>query len=189
VRALPRLAIIAAILVAAAGVARGDRAASRGVFTEAGLGATGFLGDAQGYSQIGPTLSLRAGYDLASWLSVGVQLAGSSHEATVPPPPEGEWFQLYRGAGDARLGFRAGGLAFFAEGGVGVAHISSNILEKVMVTDPGERSSIAFDAGGGLEYQIDNRHYAFGLAGDWLLIPGFAALTGIEGRVYLRYTY
>jgi len=178
-----------AALLAAPALARADRHASSGIFTEAGLGATGFLGAANRDAAIGPLLSLRMGYDLFPWASVGVQLGASSHEATVPPPPEGEWFQLYRGAADGRLGFRADELAFFAEGSLGLAYISSNILEKVMVTDPGERFSVFFQAGGGLEYQIENRHYAFGLAADWLLIPEFSALAGVEGRAYLRYTY
>ena len=44
-------------------------------------------------------------------------------------------------------------------------------------------------AGGGLEYQVLNRHYAFGVAGDWLLVPDFDALSAIQARVFLRYTY
>ena len=42
----------------------------------------------------GPGLDVRLGRDLFSWLSLGISLAASSHEATVPAPPEGEWFQL-----------------------------------------------------------------------------------------------
>ena len=45
-------------------------------------------------------MDLRIGRDLFSWLSLGVYVAASSHEATVPPPPDGEWFQLYRGGAD-----------------------------------------------------------------------------------------
>ena len=79
-------------------------------------------------------------------VDVNANLAASSHEATVPPPPEGEWFQLYRGGGDACLRVRFDRLALFVEGGAGVAMISSNVLGKVMITDPGERFSIAFQA-------------------------------------------
>jgi hypothetical protein len=182
-----RLALIAASLLAASTAEA--RPASRGVFTEAGIGATGFLGDAQTYSEVGPTDGVRAGEHLLSLLAIGDHLVASSHEATVPPPPEGEWYQLYRAHADGRLGFRADELGFFVEGGLGAAYISSNVLGKVGVTDPGERFSVAFDAGGGIEYQIENRHYAFGVAADWWLIPEFAALTGIEGRLYMRYTY
>lgn len=165
------------------------RPASSGWFAEGGLGAVAFLPAAASSAEPGPALSLRAGYDLFPWLSVGIELAASSHEATVPPPPEGEWFQLYRGGGDARIGGRFGRMALFVEGGAGLAMISSNVLGKVMITEPGESFSIAFHAGAGLEYQLENRHYAFGLAGNAFLLPQFDALRAIDSRLYLRYTY
>ncbi len=166
-----------------------DRPASRGVYTEAGVGATGHLGAARSWSAIGPTMGLRLGYDLFSWLSFGVATVVASHEATPPPPPEGEWYQLYQARTDARLGFRIDSVALFVEGGAGAAYISSNVLGKVMVLDPGERFTVAFAGGGGLEYQLQNRHYAFGLAATYWMLPQFDALQGVEGRVYLRYTY
>jgi len=67
--------------------------------------------------------------------------------------------------------------------------MSSNVLGKVMITEPGETFSIAFQAGGGLEYQLENRHYAFGLGADAFLLPQFDALRAIDARIYLRYTY
>ncbi len=183
-RVLPSLAVLLASTTAHA-----DRPASTGFYAEAGVGASGHLGTARNYSAIGPTVGLRLGYDLFSWLSLGVALSTASHEATVPPPPDGEWYQLYQGRGDARLGFRVDSLAVFAEGGAGAAYISSNVLGKVMILDPGERFTISFAGGGGLEYQLQNRHYAFGLAGTYWMLPQFDALQGVEGRVYLRYTY
>jgi hypothetical protein len=166
-----------------------ERIAAKGFFSEAGIGAASYLGGARPYSAIGPSFAVRIGYDLFSWFSFGVHLAASSHEATVPPPPDKEWYQLYRGFADGRLGGRLGRIAFFVEGGAGAAYISSNVLQKVGVLDPGERFSFAFTAGGGLEYQLENRHYAFGLAGDWWLLPNFDAAQGVEARLYIRYTY
>ena len=165
------------------------RPASTGFYSEAGLGATGFLGAARNASEIGPALDLRIGYDLWSWLSLGVHLEASSHEATVPPPPEGEYYQLYRGFADGRLGFRVGAIAVFAEGGAGAAYVSSNILQRAQILDPAERFTLAFTAGGGAEYQLQNRHYAFGIGGAWWLMPEFDAMQGIDARLYLRYTY
>jgi hypothetical protein len=187
-RCLPT-ALAALALAAPAGAEARPRPASRGIFTEGGLGASAFIGPHQTDAEVGPSISLRGGYDLFSWFSIGLHVGASSHEATVPPPPEGEWFQIYRAYGDGRLGFRVDELAFFAEGGLGVAYISSNVLGKVGVTEPGENFTFAFNAGGGLEYQIKNRHYAFGLAGDWWLMPELDALTGVDMRLYLRYTY
>lgn len=176
------------VLAAVASPAQG-RPASQGTFVEAGLGATAYVGDTSSYSSIGPTVALRVGRDLFSWLSLAAYLGASTHEATVPPPPEGEYYQLYRGGADARLGGRLDRLALFVEGGAGLALISTNVLGKVMVTEPGERFSLLVHAGAGAEYQIENRHYAFGLAVDGVLAAQFASALAIESRLYLRYTY
>ena len=165
------------------------RPASTGSFVEAGLGATAYVGSASSYSSVGPTLVMRVGRDLFSWLSVGAYLGASIHEATVPAPPEGEYYQLYRGGGDARLGGRFDKLALFVEGGAGVSMISTNVLGKVMITEPGERFSLTFHGGAGAEYQVENRHYAFGVAVDGWLLTQFDAATAVEGRAYMRYTY
>jgi hypothetical protein len=189
---MPRLAFLSLVVAVAIG-ARSTTATARpssvGWFAEGGLGAVKFLAKASTNADLGPTVDLRIGRDVFSWLSVGVSLAASSHEATVPPPPEGEWFQLYRAEGDARIGARFDRIAAFVEGGAGLAMISSNILGKVMITDPGERFSIAFHAGATVQYQLENRHYAVGLAADGFLLPQFASIRAIDSRLFLRYTY
>ena len=183
-----RFALVSSVLVALGGVAFA-RPASVGWFAEGGLGAVAFLPKASRDAKIGPSLDVRVGRDLFSWLGVGVHVAASSHEATVPPPPKGEWFQLYRAGADARIGGRFDRLALFIEGGAGITMISSNILGRVGITDPGEHFSILFTAGAGLEYQLENRHYAVGLGADAFLIPQFDAIRGIDTRLFLRYTY
>jgi hypothetical protein len=165
------------------------RVASTGFFAEGGLGAVAYLPKTSKDAALGPELSLRIGRDVVSWFSLGLYVAASNHQATVPPPPTGQWFQLYRGGADGRLGGRVERIAFFVEGGVGVAMISSNVLESVMITDPGERFSITFHGGAGLEYQLENRHYAFGLGVDAFLVPQFATMKAIDSRLYIRYTY
>ena len=165
------------------------RPASTGWYAEGGLGAVGFLPRASADAAIGPALAVRVGRDLFSFLSLGINLGASSHEATIPAPPEGDWFQLYRGSADLRLGGRFDRLALFLEGGAGVAMISSNVLGKVMITEPGETFSIEFHAGAGFEYQLENRHYAMGLGVDVFLLPQFDTLKAIDARAFLRYTY
>ncbi|MEZ4367236.1 MAG: hypothetical protein R2939_13270 [Kofleriaceae bacterium] len=180
---------LALALVLSAPAAAVARPASTGYFAEAGFGAAVQLGEAGQSTAPGPQLAVRVGYEPWSWLALGIQLAASSHEATVPAPPEGEWYQLYRGAAEVRLTGRLDRLALMAEGGLGAVYISSNVLEKVAILEPGEALSLAVGAGAGLEYQLENRHYALGLAGDWWLLPAFASTQAVEGRVYLRYTY
>lgn len=165
------------------------RTAASGWFAEAGFGATVFLPPTASYAKPGPNLEIRLGRDLVSWFSLALYAAASSHEAIVPPPPEGEWFQVYRGGADARLGGRIGRLALFLEGGAGVALISSNVLDKVGITEPGDTFAAVFHAGAGFEYQLWNRHYAIGTAGDAFLIPQFDTARAVGIRAYLRYTY
>lgn len=183
-----RSALVTCGLLALCGSAAA-RPASNGWYAEGGLGAVGFLPGASNDAAVGPSLGVRIGHDLFSFLSLGIQLAASSHEATVPAPPEGDWFQLYRGSAELRVGGRFDRLALFVQGGAGVALISSNVLGKVMITEPGETFSILFQAGAGFEYQLENRHYAIGLAADGFLLPQFDAIRAIDGRAYLRYTY
>ena len=107
---------LAALLLAAALWAEPAAAEpSRGVYAEAGAGATTFVGPKAVYTATGPEFEARVGYDLLSWLSVGVRIAGSSHRATVPPPPSGERFQLYSGGFDLRIGYRYRMVSVFVE--------------------------------------------------------------------------
>jgi hypothetical protein len=181
-----RLAVVAMLLAPATASAR---PASQGAYAEAGMGAVATIGKAASWTQPGPALSLRLGYDLFAWFSVGVAADASTHEATVPPPPEGEYVQLYRARADARLTARVQMIALYAEGGAGAAMLSSNVLAKVVVQDPGERFSLVFAGGGGVEYQLQNRHYAVGVGAAYWLAPGFDAVAGVEVRLFLRYTY
>jgi hypothetical protein len=186
---MKRVVLAAALPILLHAASADARPASKGFFAEGGLGAVAFLPPQSKDAAVGPVMTIRAGLDLFSWLSLGAYVSASSHEATVPPPPEGEWFQLYRGGGDLRLGGRADKVAFFVEGGLGISMVSSNILERTGRIDPGEHFSVTFHGGAGLEYQLVNRHYAFGLAADGFLAPQFSTMKAIESRLYLRYTY
>ena len=187
----PSTPLLAVALVGAlAGPAAGEpRIAATGPYAEASVGGAAFLGAGGDYSRPGPAFALRGGVDLFSWFSLGARAELESHEADVPPPPEGEYFQIYTAAAEGRISVPAGRFGLFAEGGAGFAMVSTNVLAKVELLDPGERVTPFFSAGGGLEYQLANRHYAFGLAGQWSLYPAFEAIQSIGARLTLRYTY
>ncbi len=186
-----RLAIAAAIAALAAALPSPAAAEppATGLYAEAGLGAAAFIGPNAPYGRIGPAFDARLGWDLFRWFAVGAHLSASTHEADVPPPPEQEYFQLYHAHGEGRIQIEISRLELHAGGGAGLSMISSNVLEKVGVLDPGERFTLSFAASGGMEYHIQNRHYAFGLNGQWLLLPEFDAMSTVSLTAYMRYTY
>src|ERR1700735_3281350 len=84
-----------------------DRAASTGFLAEGGLGAVAFLPKVSKDAAVGPELELRVGRDIFSWFSLDLFAAASTHEATLPPPPTGQYFQLSRGGADGRRARRS----------------------------------------------------------------------------------
>jgi hypothetical protein len=153
------------------------------------VGGNAAIGKAKDYAALGPALRIQAGTDLFQWLSVGGRVSLASHEATVPAPPEGEYMQFYEGAAEARLSLNIGRIAVYAEGTFGYSAVSTNILEKVDILEPGERYSPTIGAGGGLEYQLQNRHYAFGVGGHWTLFQAFDNMQMAGALGHMRYTY
>ena len=163
-------------------------AEARGVFSEAGLGATIFVGPTAEHADPGPAFSGRLGWAFAPWISLGARVAASVHEATVPPPPRGELFQLYQLGLDARAQLRLGRVGLFAEAGGGVAIVSTNVLDAVGITSPTRHLSPYLAAGAGVELRTGNPRFAFGLAGDFNLYPDFDATQAVGARLYLRYS-
>ena len=87
------LAVTAALTaILAAGNAEA-RPASSGPYAEFGIGGTSFIGDQSDNAALGLAGTIHVGLDIFSWFSIGGRVGLSSHEATVPPPPEGEYFQ------------------------------------------------------------------------------------------------
>ena len=176
-----------ALLAISVGVATAGTKA-HGFYSEAGLGGLGLL-KPKSTLAIGPTLTVQIGYDLFSWFSIGAIASLATQRSTVPAPPDNEYQQLYRGGAMARIGGLVGPVSLYLNGGVGAGRVSTNLLERVGFIDPGQRNSVAFFAGAGVEYQLENRHYALGLGGDGWLFTQFKSATAIDARLYLRYTY
>jgi hypothetical protein len=179
-------AAVAALAGAPAEAVAGRKA--HGFYSEAGLGGTGLIKPTSTLA-IGPSATIRVGYDVFSWFSLGAIASVTTQRSTLPAPPEHEYQQMYRGGAVARLGGQVGAVSLYLNGGVGMARVSSNLLERVGFIEPGQRNSVAFFAGAGVEYQLENRHYALGIGGDGWMFTQFKSATAADARVYLRYTY
>jgi hypothetical protein len=160
---------------------------AKGPYASGELGALVYLGRAGRYAGPGGAFGVRLGWDLTRWLSVQGHFVGASAEATLPPPTVGQVFQTYLYAGEARLSLALRRFALFAEGGVGAAQISSNVLDRVGVTD-GNSFSLAVVAGLGLDYHTLNRHFSVGLGADYLWLEGFSGSHALTAQAYLKYT-
>jgi hypothetical protein len=163
------------------------RAGAVDFYTEADLGALIFMGPGSENADPGPAFGGRIGLGVFSWLSVGGVVNLSTHQAEVPGPSVGQFFQLYQVGGDVRVRGHFGQFGFFAQGGGGVAFLSSNILDSVGLADPNNHRGIYFTGGGGLEYATENPRYAFGLSGAFTQFD-FGTLQAVSVNVYLRYT-
>jgi hypothetical protein len=157
-------------------------------YAEADLGARIFLGPGAEHADPGPGFGARMGVGVLSWLSIGAQASGSTHQAVVPGPTVGQYFQLYHTGADVRVRVRAGKVGFFAEGGGGWSWVSTNVLDIVDLTKPTHHDGAYLTAGGGLEYATENPRYAFGVAGDWFTYPEFGVMQTVSIHFYLRYT-
>jgi hypothetical protein len=185
---MKRALLTLAVLVVLPATALAEPKYASGYYAEAGIGTSFYLGDAGKYIAPGPSFGLRSGYDVFTWFSVGGRFSGGIHEGDVPPPPDQEYFQLLEAAGEGRLTLRIRRVAIFAEGSLGFGYITTNLLDRVGVTEPDSYLSPAFGVGGGIDYHTRNRHFSFGLTGDYAVFPGFSGAQGVSVRLYLRYT-
>jgi hypothetical protein len=163
-------------------------ASAHDFFSEADLGAAIFLGEARHSVQPGPAFGARVGWGPAHWLHFGVLAAGSTHEATVPPPPAGELFQIYQGGLTVRVQGRIGRVGLFVEGAGGLSWITTNVLDQVGLTSADRHWGAFFQGGGGFQYHTQNPRFGLGLAGDYVMYPSFDSMQALSVRVYLRYT-
>jgi hypothetical protein len=160
---------------------------ARGLFVSGELGALVFLGKAGRFAGPGPIFGVRVGYDLARWLALEARVVGSSSDATLPPPTIGQSVQTYLQTAEVRLSLQLRRVGLFAEGGAGVAEVSSNILDAVGITEE-HRASLAVIAGLGVDYHTLNRHFSVGVGADYLWLANFAKSSALTVDVYLRYT-
>lgn len=161
---------------------------AKGPFASGEIGALMYLGRAGKYAAPGVAFGVRLGYDLFRWLAVQAHVMGGSEDATTPPPTFGQSFQTYLYDGEVRLSAQIRRFALFAEGGAGLAQVSTNVLDTVGVTHGEGHFSFAVVAGGGLDYHTLNRHFSVGVGADYVWMASFSGGHALTVDAYLRYT-
>ncbi len=153
---------------------------AHGFFVEANLGARGFYGGVGRFSDVGPFVAVRLGYEIFDFLWVSVVAEASIHQTNAPSPPARGVFELMGALGELRL--QANPTAEFAMwlgGQIGFLVSTTDILT---VYGMPNASSIGLAYGGevGMEAHFHSRHYSLGLSGGVRLAP---SLDGFDGEI------
>jgi hypothetical protein len=160
---------------------------AHGFFTEGEFGVQWFNGAAS--SEIGPGFAVgaRAGYDIFRFLAVQVHLRGSTHQSQGDTPIAGQLLQLYQGRLEGKATLRLVQWSFFAEGGLGAARMSSNLLYARGLAR--YRTGFTYGGGAGIDYHFLSRHFSIGLRGDFWVLSDVTNSRDASTSMYLRYTF
>jgi opacity protein-like surface antigen len=167
---------------------------ARGLYTEGELGSVVFFGPAGG-GKVGPGVAIgtRVGYDITRFFAVQLHALGSTHQTSFPGmPQDAQLLQLYQGMAEAKLTIRFGQTSVFAEGGLGAARLSSNLLATIPYQDGYlTRWRTGFTAGGGagVDYHSLSRHFSVGLRGGYFWLRDISGSRDLIATTYLRYTF
>jgi len=161
---------------------------ARGLYVEAETGGAFFLGNLGTHLAPGFALGTRVGYDLTRFFAVQAHATASSHVTSfVDEPHDGQLVQILQAMGEMRLTFRAQSWGFVAQGGAGIAHTSTNVLQAAGLNR--FRNSLLGGGGLGVDYHTLSRHLAVGLRADGYYLRDLAKSTEITVATYLRYTF
>jgi opacity protein-like surface antigen len=167
---------------------------ARGLYTEGELGSVIFFGAAGG-GKVGPGIAIgtRVGYDLTRFFAVQLHALGSTHQTSLPGmPQDDQLLQLYQGVAEAKLTLRFGQTSIFAEGGLGAARLSSNLLATVRYQDgylTRWRTGLTAGGGAGFDYHSLSRHFSVGLRGGYFWLRDISGSQDLIVTTYLRYTF
>jgi opacity protein-like surface antigen len=166
---------------------------AHGLYTEGEVGAVAFFGPAGDNVGPGFAIGTRIGYDLFRWLAVQAHGLGSTHVTKSDGRPlGGQLLQTYQGTIEGKLTVRFGQLSLFGEGGVGVARLSTNILNQVMLASgplAHYRTGLTAGGGGGIDYHSLSRHFSIGLRGEYFWLRDISGSRDLIVTTYLRYTF
>jgi hypothetical protein len=160
-----------------------------GLYTEGEIGAVAFFGPAGDAVAPGFAIGARVGYDLFRFFALQLHGLGSTHLTKAGDHPEGEQLiQTYQGAVEGKLTLRFGQSSIFAEGGVGVLRLSTNLLY-VLGVEPQYRTGLTAGGGAGVDYHSLSRHFSIGLRGEFYWLRDLRSSKDLVVTTYLRYTF
>ena len=169
----------------------------RGLLVEGSVGALGQLGALQHVSRTAPWFHLGLGYEVTHWFTVlaetDITVASTS---LANPPPEPRGYTLFGFSGAGRFSWEVSPVvSLFAEGEVGLAEVSSDILTTYGFNDANSLEPYFGGALGAEWFQV-NPHYALGVRAGVrsygaLLDRSFGGDTALAwlGAATLRYTF
>jgi hypothetical protein len=160
---------------------------AHGFFTEGEFGVLWFSGRAADQIAPGFAVGARAGYDVFRFLAVQLHLLGSTHQSQGDTAIAGQLLQTYQGTVEGKLTLRLVQWSFFAEGGLGAARMSSNLLYAQMLAR--YRTGFTYGGGGGVDYHFLSRHFSIGLRGAFYVLSDIKSSRDAWTTMYLRYTF
>jgi hypothetical protein len=161
---------------------------AHGFFTEGEFGVLWFTGRANDAIAPGFAVGARAGYDIFRFFAVQLHLMGSTHQSQGDSPVAGQLLQVYQATAEGKLTLRLVQWSFFAEGGLGLARMSSNLLFALGL-EPKYRTGLTLGGGGGIDYHFLSRHFSIGLRGGFYVLREVTASQDLNTTLYLRYTF
>jgi hypothetical protein len=166
---------------------------ARGLYTEGELGSVVLFGAAGGKVGPGFAIGTRVGYDVTRFFAVQLHGVGSTHQTSFPGhPQDDQLLQLYQAMIEGKLTYRFGQLSIFAEGGVGVARLSSNLLATVPYNGgylTRWRTGLTAGGGAGVDYHSLSRHFSVGVRGDYFWLRDISGSRDLIATTYMRYTF
>jgi len=166
---------------------------ARGLYTEGEFGSVVLFGPAGG-GKVGPGFAIgtRVGYDVTRFFAVQAHGIGSTHQTSFPGmPQDDQLLQVYQLTAEGKVTYRFGQLSIFAEGGAGLARLSSNLLATVPYGGgylTRWRTGLTAGGGGGIDYHSLSRHFSFGLRGSYFWLRDISGSRDLIATLYLRYT-
>lgn len=160
---------------------------AHGHYTEGEVGSVVFFGKASDAVGPGFAVGARLGYDLLRFFAVQAHLLGSTHETRGDSLVAGQLLQTYQATVEGKLTLRFSQTSLFAEGGVGAARMSSNLLYALGLAR--YRTGLTAGGGGGVDYHSLSRHFSIGLRGGFFWLGDVSSSRDLIATAYLRYTF